>query len=143
MKTKILFLAFALVSALMSGCASGPSFATYKASIPPLKPEQGRIYLYRTTVLGAALSPVIKVNGTDIGASKAQGFLYYDCAPGEYVIETSTEVTRKLSLVIAKEQERYVRLNVSMGFFVGHVYPELVENAIGAKEIQDCKYTGK
>lgn len=29
-----------------------------------------------------------------------------------------------------------------MGFFVGHVYPELIENAIAEKEIQDCHYIG-
>jgi hypothetical protein len=29
-----------------------------------------------------------------------------------------------------------------MGFFVGHVYPKLIENAIAEKGIQDCHYIG-
>ena len=29
-----------------------------------------------------------------------------------------------------------------MGFFVGHVYPELIDSATAEKEIQDCHYTG-
>jgi hypothetical protein len=29
-----------------------------------------------------------------------------------------------------------------MGFFVGHVHPELVDTEIGAKEITECSYTG-
>ena len=143
MKTKILLLTLALASALMTGCASGPSFNEYKTSLPSLAPEKGRIYLYRTSVLGAAVRPDVKVNGTVVGKATAQGFFFYDCAPGEYVIQTTTEVTRKLSLLVAKGQERYVRLNISMGLFAGHVYPELVEVATGASEIQACKYTGK
>lgn len=143
MKSKVLLFTLAVAAAFMAGCASGPTFSSYQTSIPQLAPEKGRIYLYRTAVLGAAVQPAVRVNGTEVGSSKPQGFFFYDCAPGEYVIETSTEVTRKLSLLMAAGQERYVRLNISMGFFVGHVYPELVENTVGAKEIQACKYMGK
>ena len=127
----------------MSGCASGPTYESYKSSIPPVSPEKGRIYFYRTTVLGAAVQPAVRVNGTEVGKSTPQGFFYYDCPPGEYVVETSTEVTRKLSLLVAAGQVRYVRLNIAFGFMVGHVYPELVEDSVGAREIQGCKYTGK
>ncbi len=142
MKTRLLFLASVVLAAFMTGCASGPSYAEAKASIPSLKPEQGRIYFYRTAVMGAAIQPDVKVNGTVAGSAKSKGFFFYDCAPGEYVVETSTEVTRKLSLLMTKGQERYVRLNIAMGFMVGHVYPELVDDATGAKEIQECKFTG-
>ena len=142
MKNKILFLALTLAVAVISGCASGTSFSEYKASLPPLNPDKGRIFFYRTAVLGAAVQPSVRVNGVALGKAQPKGFFFYDCDPGEYVIETSTEVTRKLSLVIAKAQERYVRLNISMGFMVGHVYPELVEDALGKQEIQECKHTG-
>jgi hypothetical protein len=56
---------------------------------------------------------------------------------------TSTEVDRKLSLTLDKGEARFVRLNISMGFFAGHVYPELIDPVTGEKEIQDCRYTGK
>ena len=140
---KLLALAFAagLVS-LFAGCASGPDYTAAAKSIPPLSPDNGRIYIYRTTVLGAAIQPSIKVNDQTVGDSKAEGFLYIDEPPGEYKIVTSTEVTRTLSLTLEKGQTRYVRCNVSMGFFVGHVYPELVDNAVGEQEITSCKYTG-
>ena len=48
-----------------------------------------------------------------------------------------------MSFVLDKGQTRYVRFSISMGFFVGHVYGELVEPDVGVKEIEDCKYTGK
>src|SRR5439155_23646456 len=61
---------------------------------------------------------------------------------GNYEVETSTEVKRRLSLTLDNNQTRYVRLNMAMGFFVGHVYPELVDDPTGEKEICGCKYTG-
>jgi hypothetical protein len=105
--------------------------------------DAGRIYFYRTAVMGAAIQPDVKVNGQAVGSAKPQGFFYIDRPAGEYKIETSTEVTRTLSLVLEKGQARYVRLNISLGFFAGHVFPELVEDAVGTKEIADCKLTKK
>ncbi|MCX5883691.1 MAG: hypothetical protein NTU74_18420 [Deltaproteobacteria bacterium] len=65
-----------------------------------------------------------------------------DKEPGNYEVLTATEVDRKLTLTLDKGQTRYVRLNISMGFFVGHVFPELVNPVDGVKEIQDCVYIG-
>jgi hypothetical protein len=81
--------------------------------------------------------------GKVIGSSAAKGFYFVDKAPGTYKMMTSTEVDRSLSFILEAEQTRFVRLNISMGFFVGHVYPELVENAVGQKEIQECSYVKK
>jgi hypothetical protein len=129
-------------ASLMIGCASGPKFREVSASIPALNSEQGRIYLYRTTTIGAALQPTVRVNNDPVGDSKAKGFFYIDRPPGNYKVETSTEVKRSLSLTLDKGETRYVRFDISMGFFVGHVYPNLVENAVGEKEIEACSYTG-
>jgi hypothetical protein len=78
-----------------------------------------------------------------VGSSIPNGFFYVDSSPGANEIMTSTEVDRKLSLTLDKGQTRFVRLNISIGFFVGHVYPELADQATGEKEIQDCRNTGK
>ncbi len=37
----------------------------------------------------------------------------------------------------------YCAFDVVHGFFVGHVYPELVDNEVGQKKIQNCRYVGK
>lgn len=127
---------------LLLGCATGKNFAEMRQSIPPLPPDQGRIFIYRTVVLGAAVQPSVKVNGQVVGSAKPQGFFYVDRPPGEYRISTETEVLRTLSLTLEPGQVRYVRLGISIGFFVGHVYPELVEDAVGQSEIADCRYIG-
>lgn len=128
---------------LLASCAtSGPKFADYKTSMDAPNPELGRIFFYRTTALGAALRPDVRLNGEKVGEAIARGFFYVDRSPGEYVAVTSTEVTRKVSFILEKGQTRYIKFHVSMGFFVGHVYPELVDESVALSEINDCKYTG-
>lgn len=129
-------------ASLLMGCASGPKYNEIKASIPALGPDNGRIYFYRTAAMGAAVQPAVKLNGQVIGAAQPKGFFYVDRPPGNYEVETSTEVTRRLSLTLDKGQSRYVRFNISMGFLVGHVYPELVEDKEGERGIGNCSYTG-
>jgi hypothetical protein len=40
-------------------------------------------------------------------------------------------------------QTRYVRTVIGIGFFVGRVYPELVDDATGQKELEDASYIGQ
>jgi hypothetical protein len=129
---------------IVAGCAtSGPKYLEMVPNMTKLSPDMGRIYIYRTTALGAAIQPDVKVNGEVVGSAQPKGFFYADRTSGTYEIMTSTEVDRKLTLTLDKGEVRFVRLNISMGFFVGHVYPELVESVTGEKEIEDCRYIGK
>lgn len=139
--TKFAFLC--LLAPALVGCASGPKYSQVRSTLPPLPADNGRIYFYRTAVVGAAVQPAVKLNGEKVGIAKAKGFFFVDSPPGNFEVETSTEVKRLLSLTLEEGQTRYVRLNVSMGFFVGHVYPELVETQVGEKEIVKCSYMGK
>jgi hypothetical protein len=121
---------------LFAGCAtSGLKYSEFKPAVTDLGPEQGRIYIYRTSALGAAVQPEVQLNGEGVGRAVPNGFFYVDRKPGSYEISTSTEVKRKLSLTLEGGQTRYVRLNISIGFFVGHVYPELIDNETAQKEI--------
>jgi len=132
-----------VASVLLAACAtSGPKFSEMTASMSPAKPDMGRIYFYRTTVLGAAVQPSVRLNGEVIGKAVPNGFFYVDSPPGNYQVATETEVERKLTFTLEAGQVRYVRLNISMGFFVGHVYGELVDQAKGQKEIADLHFTG-
>ncbi len=135
--------AFIALCCTMAACASGPRFSEMSVTIPSLAADSGRIYVYRTTVLGAAIQPSVKVNGEVVGSAVPDGFFYIDRPPGNYKITTSTEVDRDLSLTLDAAQTRYVRLGISMGFFVGHVYPELVDDAQGQSDLGTLHYTAK
>jgi len=70
------------------------------------------------------------------------GHLFVDQKPGAYEITTTTEVERKLTLTLDKGQVGYVKLSLGLGFFVGHVYPELIDTDVAVKEIQDLRLVG-
>jgi hypothetical protein len=133
----ILFIATGLI-----GCASGMKYSEFKPQMPSPSPDTGRIFFYRPSVLGAAIQPSVMLNNEKVGKAISHGFFYVDRKAGEYQVVTSTEVKRKLSFVLDKGQKRYVRFSIGIGFFVGHVYGELVDPDVGMKEIQNCKYTG-
>jgi len=143
LKTAAKLLAAGIVLLVLAACASGPQFSQMQAGLRAVSADQGRIFIYRSTALGAAIQPSVKVNGDVVGSAVPRGFFYVDRPPGDYEITTTTEVTRTLSLKLEAGQTRYVRLGASFGFFVGHIYPELVDDAVGASEIQDLHYIGK
>ncbi len=136
--------AFAAIGlmATLGGCAtSGPTYTEAAGTLPALAPGNARVFMYRTAILGAAVQPAVKVNGEAVGAAVPLGFFYVDRPAGDYKISTSTEVERVLSLTLEPGQVRYVRLEISMGFFIGHVYPVLVDPAEGLKDIASCHKT--
>ena len=133
-----------IASGLLAACAtSGPKFSEMAPAMSPVNADMGRIYFYRTTVLGAAVQPSVRLNGEVVGKAVPNGFFYVDSPPGNYQVATETEVERKLTFTLEAGQVRYVRLNISMGFFVGHVYGELVDETKGLKDIADLHYTGE
>jgi len=84
----------------------------------------------------------VMLNGERVGEARAQGFFFVDRPAGEYVAVTSTEVERKVSFTLDKGQTRFIRFKVTMGFFAGHVYGEIVDEAEAKGEIVNCMYTG-
>jgi Protein of unknown function (DUF2846) len=136
-------LALVCLAAMLGACASGPKLAEMQASIPAVKAGEGRIYFYRSgSMMGAAIQPKIMVNGKVVGESKPGGFFFVDLPPGAVEVSTSTEVEKKLSLTLDGGQTRYVRTVIGFGLLVGRVYPELVDNAEGAKGMADTSYIG-
>jgi hypothetical protein len=61
---KSLFKTAVLLCVLFTiGCASGPKYAEVAQTIPELSSDQGRIFIYRNSMLGAAITPDVKLNG--------------------------------------------------------------------------------
>lgn len=124
---------------VLAGCASGPGYKDASASFRAVPAGQGRIFFYRASSLGAAIQPEVKLNGEPVGKAVPKGFFFVDGSPGDYQVTTTTEVEKALTFRLDPGQTRYVRLGISMGFMVGHVYPELVDDAVGKKEIEKTK----
>ena len=136
-----LLTAFAMV--LTAGCASGPPFKEYMASATPPAADQGRIYFYRTSTAGAAVQPQVMLNDESVGKAVPGGFFYVDRDAGDYTVSASTEAKRSLDMSLAEQEEKYVRLEVKMGFMVGHIKPVLVDQSVGKEEIVTTKHAGE
>lgn len=137
-------LVVASLAVLLAACASGPKLTEIQSSIPALKANEGRIYFYRSnSFVGGGVQPGIIVNGAEVGKSVPGGFFFVDLPPGAVEVSTKTEVEKKLSLTLDAGQTRYVRTVIGIGLFVGRVYPELVDNAEGAKAMAEASYIGK
>jgi hypothetical protein len=89
------------MSLLMAGCASGVKHSEMAASIPTIKPSEGRIYFLRSpSLFGAAIQPDLRLNNQVVGESKPGGFFFVDRTAGKYVAAASTETEKTLSFVL-------------------------------------------
>ena len=136
------FLLILVVAILGAGCATGPKFAEMKSSIPALRAGDGRIYLYRDSIIGAAIQPKVYLNGTEVGVSQANAFFFIDRPAGDYKVSAASEVERSLSLALAPNETKFVRASISIGLLVGRINFELVNAAGGQTAIEGLTYTG-
>lgn len=143
MRKNISLISLMLALVALGACASGPTFEEYSGSMQPVSAENGRIYIYRVSSLGAAIQPKVRLDDEPVGKAVPKGFFYIDRPAGNYVISTSTEAERNLSLALAAGEEKYVRLEVKMGLFAGHIKPVLVDTAEGKEELQKTKFAGE
>jgi hypothetical protein len=103
---------------------------------------EGRVYFYRTSLLGAAVQPGIDLNGKHIASCAPGGVSVADAPPGNYEAYVATEVEHKLTFTLDAGEEKFVRCYISMGFFVGHGNVELVDPKEAREDIDGLSFTG-
>ena len=134
--------ALALAAMAVHAQAADRTYAVLHPSEPAIAEGQGRIYFYRDGgIMGAAIQPTIYLNGeTTGGRSKTGDYFYVDRAPGAYQVSTTTEKKESLDITLAAGQSLYVKTEMSMGFFAGHLQPVVKDAATAEKEIKDCDW---
>ena len=132
----VLIICAGFIAAGMMGCASGTKYTDLKDSIPPLNPEKGRIYFYRSSVVGAAIQPIVILNDDDtVGKAVSHGFWYVDRPPGKYSVVAGENREDQLILTLEAGQTQYVKLSVSFG---RGIYGHLVDEKLALKELKGC-----
>lgn len=127
---------------LFVGCASGPKFNAIQNKIAPLNSQKCRIYFYRTTVIGAAVQPEVRLNNAVVGTAKPKGIFFADVDPGKIEVATATEVEKKLTFTTSAGDTRYVKLTMHIGLMVGRCVPELVDENKAKEELSDLHFIG-
>ncbi|HEY4926155.1 MAG TPA: DUF2846 domain-containing protein [Roseiarcus sp.] len=131
------------IAALLAGCATGHSFDEVARAIPPLRPNQGRIYFVRSDeMVGFGLQPSILLNDEVVGVSRPGGFFFVDRPPGDYTASASTEVTRSAMFHLSAGETKYITTALTRGILIGHVLPVLEYPEQGQSEVRQSRYIG-
>ena len=143
MKRKIITLSLTgMAIFIMSGCsAKGPQFNGFK------QPENGKsnVYIYRTSYMGAAVTPDIHQTNLEtkkdivLGSLKPNGYIVTTITPGMYKFWAKTEAENEVKLEANPNKTYCIEHYISMGFIVGHPQFKIVDMKKCEKEIKKTK----
>ncbi|MFG3695725.1 DUF2846 domain-containing protein [Stutzerimonas stutzeri] len=140
----IMMSAAALGFAVLTGCASVPMESpekdqAYKAF--PAPPEnQAGLYVFRDSMLGAALKKTVKIDGQVIGETAANTYFYRLVTPGTHTLATESEFSDNLLELNAQAgKNHYVRQSIKMGVFVGGAKLTEVSESEGQKAVSETE----
>lgn len=131
-----------LVGAL-SACASGPSMQELEPGASTIPVNKGRVVVYRTGILGAAIQPIVSVDGVERGRCQPNGAFTVDVAPGQRIVSASTEIQRETVVTVGQGQTAYVRCSIGFGILVGQPRLEVVPDQVGEQESAPLALIGR
>lgn len=133
----------AVLAAGLFGCsATGPRFSEVSKDLPSLGENEGRIYFFRNSFMGAAVQPEVSVNGRVVGKSQPNSFFFLDRPAGSYRATARTEAEGSIDIVLRPQQTAYVQMSISMGFMVGHPAFQRVGESEGRSALPSLAYSG-
>lgn len=143
MKSTVWGAAAMAAAALVSGCATGPSYQEVSSAMPTLSQGAGRVFFYRSaSPFGAAIQPELKVDDEVVGHSKPGGFFYVDRKAGPHLAAGATEVDVSFPFELKAGETRYIRTSISMGILAGRLNFEEQPAATGQAALASLSYTG-
>lgn len=142
LKAILLSICLLVLSCGFSGCASGPEYRTIAERIPPLPEHSGRIYFYRTSIVGPFYRPDIQLDGKVVGTSVSGGFFFVDQPAGDHVIALAAGAEHGMKLSLDERQTRYVEGFVQIGLLESNMILKIADPTEGEKAVRGLKYTG-
>ena len=111
-----------------------------KAFSQPASDKAG-VYIYRDSMLGAALYKAIKIDGFVIGASAPETYFHIYATPGKRVFATQSEFSdNTLELNLEGGKNHFIRNYIKFGVFVGGADLEVIEETEAKTAIsENCK----
>lgn len=126
--------------ALLSACAINPAPIKIDFCFPPLSPEKGRLFLYRTAPRGFGVLNSMYINNMDVGKLEPHYAHWGDRLPGEYEISVGHPGKNKLVVNISRSEQVFVRFDVDRNIFGKGFYPVLVDKKTGRDQL--IEFTG-
>ena len=135
---KPLFL-FAISALFAVGCATGPAYPQYRATLSPPKEGYGRIWFYRGTVLAAEIQPVIKLDDKIVGHAVPQGFFQVDVPAGVHEVSATSVWKHSAVITVSTNTDTYIRFTPLFGVIAHHFMPEEVDDSFGPSSLHNLR----
>lgn len=122
----------------LSGCTSVQKAAPTKDSAAKkftAEANTSQVYLYRSEVLGAALSMPVTVDGKLAGKTGPKSFFKFNLPAGKHTF-TSQDKASVLDVTTENGKIYYIWQEVKMGAFSGGSKLQLVDEATGQKGVK-------
>ena len=133
---------FSVLALGLSACASGNSLSESAPSVPAVQNNEARLVFYRTQVMGAAIQPMVFVNGKKTDTCQPNKVFFVDVPTGSNTITAATENTETLTVVIGAGQTAYVECTISFGILVGRVDLKVVPRETGMGKVGALAFSG-
>ena len=127
----------------LSACAEGPKLSETPAAQAPIPAGKSRIVVYRTNVMGFAVTPEVTVDSYPTGTCQANGVFFVDVKPGTHRLASSTETTASVQVQTQAAQKSYVECSIGMGLAVGRPNLTQVSADSAAGKIGGLTFTGQ
>lgn len=143
MKRNQYYLILILTILLFTGCSSVPlepkDVSTNAKAFNPPPENQAGLYVYRDSILGAALKKDIWIDNQCLGESAPKVFFYQPVkGDEEHTISTESEFSpNKIILKTKSGKNYYVRQYIKMGAFVGGADLEVIDPEEAKKAISE------
>lgn len=141
---RMLGVAALAVLGLLGGCASVPmgdkalDAEAKKFSAPPA--DIARVYIYRNSHLGAALTKKVSVDGQLLGVTAPMTYFVKDLAPGKHTLATESEFSdNTLDLDALGGKNYFVHQYIKLGVVVGGANLELKSDEEGKAGVLECQ----
>ena len=135
---------FLLASAIaLSACATGTKMADVPAANSDVPAGNARVVVYRTGLLGAAVQPLVSVDGVERARCQPQGAFVVDVAPGAHTVSATTEVSKTAYLNVEAGQTAYIKCKIGFGLVIGQPSFEVMPEAAGKAESSSLPLIGQ
>lgn len=127
----------------MIGCASVPmGDASHDAALKKFQPPQSKagIYIYRNESIGAAVTMDVEIDGSPIGSTAANTYLYKVVKPGRHLVTSKSENDDTIEINVEKGTLTYLWQEVKMGFLYARTKLHLVNETKGKKGVLETHY---
>lgn len=133
----ILIATLAVVTATQWGCAS---LEKPFEPVPPVPQDKALVYIYRQpSFIGGGVYYTVNAGKQPLRKLYNGGYFPFVADPGEVELWAETESRSSVTLDLKPGETKYVKGTVGIGFIVGRPTLSVVDAAVGAVEIKECK----